>query len=369
MNGRLTTLAVAALWPVLATAGERWHLEYFFDPADDSEFNIAALAFPSARCGIAAGQIVGRGKPKPYAVATTDGGRTWTPVAIPEIAISLFFLDEHSGWLVAPDGIWHTGDFGQKWTKLKPAPDALRVYFRDEKRGWAVGGYRSVYQTWDGGASWTAVEAAGNVDAPREHSVYSAIAFADPKEGLIVGWSKPPRRGERNREPDWVDPEGLPREWPGLALSLETRDGGASWKGQETSIFGEFTAVSLAPNGQGLLLIEFFGRFDYPSEVYHVDLVSGKNTRSLRRKDRAVTDVLVPAKGPAYVAAVEPPGTLFHSPVPGKLKLLKSEDLEKWTEMEVDYRAVARRAYLAAPDGENVWVGTDTGMILKRTAQ
>ena len=369
MTRRLMTLALAALCPALAAAGERWRIEYFYDPAEDSEFAIADLAFPSARVGMAAGQIVGRGKPKPYAVATADGGRTWTPVAVPEVAISLFFLDERTGWLVAPNGIWSTDDFGQKWTRLKPAPGALRVYFRDRKQGWAVGANKSVWKTADGGATWTAVAAAGTPETAREHSVYSAIAFAGPKDGMVVGWSKPPRPGERGRAPDWVDPEGQPREWPGLGLSLQTQDGGLTWKAAETSMFGQSTALSLAPDGRGLLLVEFFGRFDYPSEVYRLDLGTGKSARAFRRKDRAVTDVLLEAKGPAYLAAIEPPGTLFHSPVPGKLKLLKSEDLENWTEMDVDYRAVARRACLAASNGENVWVATDTGMILKLTTQ
>jgi beta-xylosidase len=130
-------------------------------------------------------------------------------------------------------------------------------------------------------------------------------------------------------------------------------------------MFGQSTALSLAADGRGLLLFEFFGRFDYPSEVYAMNLATGKSTRAFRRKDRAVTDVLVTAQGPAYLAAIEPPGTLSHSPVPGKLKILKSDDLENWTEISVDYRAVARRAYLATPDGKSVWVATDTGMILK----
>jgi hypothetical protein len=37
--------------------------------------------------------------------------------------------------------------------------------------------------------------------------------------------------------------------------------------------------------------------------------------------------------------------------------------------MDVDYRAVARRARLAASDPGNVWVATDTGMILKLAAE
>jgi len=41
--------------------------------------------------------------------------------------------------------------------------------------------------------------------------------------------------------------------------------------------------------------------------------------------------------------------------------------LENWTEMSVDYRAVARRAMISGPDPQHVWVATDTGMILKRS--
>ena len=36
-----------------------------------------------------------------------------------------------------------------------------------------------------------------------------------------------------------------------------------------------------------------------------------------------------------------------------------------WTEMEVDYRAVATASMLATPDREEIWIATDSGMILK----
>jgi len=363
------SLALAALlWPALAAAGERWRIEYFYDPPDGSEFNIAALACPSAQYGMAAGQIQGRGRPKPYAVATTNGGKTWAPITIPESALSLFFLDERNGWLVASNGIWHTADFGTKWTRLKSAPGAVRVWFLDAQRGWAVGDKKAFYQTSDGGATWKTVEVTGGPETPRDDTVYSAIAFAGPKEGRIVGWSRPPRPGERGRTPDWVDPANRPRESERLGLTVRTQDGGASWRSVGTEMLGQATALSLEPDGRGLILIEFFDRYDYPSEVYRFDLNTGQKARSFRRRDRAVTDVLAQAKGPAYLAAVEPNGTLFHSPVPGKLKVLKSDDLQSWTEMPVDYRAVARRAFLAA-FGADVRVATDTGMILKLAAE
>jgi hypothetical protein len=61
----------------------------------------------------------------------------------------------------------------------------------------------------------------------------------------------------------------------------------------------------------------------------------------------------------------ETSGPVYRSPIPGKLKVLTSDDLVKWTEMPVDYRAVAHSALIAGPDSKNVWIATDTGMILK----
>jgi len=37
--------------------------------------------------------------------------------------------------------------------------------------------------------------------------------------------------------------------------------------------------------------------------------------------------------------------------------------------MTVDYRATARNAMLSAADAKNIWVATDTGMILKLTGE
>jgi hypothetical protein len=62
---------------------------------------------------------------------------------------------------------------------------------------------------------------------------------------------------------------------------------------------------------------------------------------------------------------VEPPGKLRSAPIPGKVKMLASADLKTWTEMAVDYRAVAQSLVLAGPDPEHLWAATDTGMILR----
>jgi hypothetical protein len=113
-----------------------------------------------------------------------------------------------------------------------------------------------------------------------------------------------------------------------------------------------------------LALVEFHDAFQWPSEVYRTDARTGGSARVFREKNRAVTDVLM-AGGSGYLAAIEPPGTLRDLPIPGKLKVLTSEDLSKWVEMQVDYRAEGRRAVFAKAGTCDLWVATDAGMILK----
>jgi hypothetical protein len=121
--------------------------------------------------------------------------------------------------------------------------------------------------------------------------------------------------------------------------------------------------VRLAADGSGIALLRFEGRFDYPSVVVHLDWKTGASKVVYRQKDRVVTDLAV-VDGGAVLAAVEPPGSLANTPVPGKLRMLRGSRLTSWKEMKVDYRAAARRAVLAS-QGSDLWVATDTGMILK----
>jgi hypothetical protein len=84
-----------------------------------------------------------------------------------------------------------------------------------------------------------------------------------------------------------------------------------------------------------------------------------------REQNRLITDVALPPSGPSYLAGIEKLDHINDSPVPGKLKVLSSEDLDNWQEMDVDYRATAHRAMISAIDENDIWVATDTGMILK----
>jgi hypothetical protein len=156
------------------------------------------------------------------------------------------------------------------------------------------------------------------------------------------------------------------REVPHMSIVLQTKTGGEQWKESDSSIFGQITRVSMNTLDMALGLVEFRDEFNYPSEVYRIDMATGKSEMAYRDKARAITDIrLFPDSTRSLLAGFETSGPIFRSPIPGKLKVLTSSDNAHWTEMPVDYRAVARSAVLTGPDDKHVWIGTDTGMILK----
>jgi hypothetical protein len=360
---------------------DRWTIQYFYDE-DRSKLELIDLAFPSADRGIAVGWIQPTNSdrsPKATALVTSDGGAHWALSPLREEPRSLFFLNDSMGWMVTDKGIWITEESGRSWRKVgeqkkanpkvgetPPGGLILRVWFLDEQHGFAVGYQKTILETHDGGKSWTAVEEAAKPTGNPAFTAYTNIAFSGNK-GLISGASVPPRR---ETYPRWMDPAraSLRRQTPTLTLVLESRDGGATWRSQTTPVFGVVESLHLAGE-DGLTVLQFQDTFDWPAEVYHLDLSSGRSQSAFREKNRVVTDsVLFPSLGPgprAFLAAVEPPGRISNLPIPGKVKMLASSDLKEWNEMQVDYRAVATSLVLAGPDPAHVWAATDTGMILK----
>ena len=347
-----------------APAVARFRLRYEY-PSSRSHLRLIDFKCLSARRGIAAGWIEDKGKEKGTLLVTSDGGQTWTLEPFSQQPVSLFFLDDSLGWMVTDKGVWKTLESGRSWQKLNNAPkDLLRVHFMDATHGFAVGYRKQMYRTADGGVTWSAVPEAAAAQGSPENTTLGTIGFANARDGLVTGWNTP-GGGQESPVPDWADPveARARRDVPTLTLFLETRDAGQTWKPTAASLFGRLTRTSLR-GGKGLGLIEFSDQFEWPSEVYRVDLGNGKSERSFRERTQVITDVLLNADGAGYIAGYEAVSKVRRSPIPGPVKVFLSSDLQKWDEVPVDYRAEAHRCYLTSPDAGPVWLATDTGMLL-----
>ena len=368
MKARLVGLACGVLALGAAAAPEnapRWRMQYFYDE-DKSTMVINDLQFASATRGVAVGTIVEGKSRKPVSVVTSDGGAHWSRVELQEHPISVFFLNESLGWMVTDKGLWTTTEVGRNWRKMaKPPAELLRVLFLDEKHGFGVGFKKKVIETKDGGEHWTPVDAAAEPEGDANFSVYNWIAFPTARDGMISGLNLPPQPNQQEF-PDWMDPEEAMRQrgTPHLSYSLSTHNGGESWNAGATSLFGEISRVRLLPDGNGLGLIEYSNSFAYPSEVKQIKWHSGRSETVYRDKHFDVSDVWLTPDGTAYLAGSQMAGQI-HDVIPGKVQVLRSTDMTVWSEMAVDYRAVASRVMLAGAGDKDLWMATDSGMILK----
>ena len=356
-------LAVMGVSPL---AAQKWEIQYFYDHAK-STFIISDLQFPSAKRGVAVGVIREAKREEPMSVVTADGGLHWQTVPLKETPVSLFFLNENLGWLVTTKGLWQTVEAGRSWMKLPKIPgDIYRVHFVDPQNGWAIGAKKTALETHDGGQTWSPMSAAAaDYGEDINYSAYTWITFATPRMGLITGWNIPPRRFGPAL-PDWVDPDTAlrQRDTPHLSYTLATSDGGAKWTPSSSSLFGTISRVRFAPGGKGLGLTQYSDTFRYPSEVYSIVWPGGATHTVYRDAKFAVTDIWLASDGTAYLAGTAVRGRL-RSVIPERVQVLSSEDLENWTPIPVDYHAEATAVILAASDDDNLWIATDTGMILK----
>jgi photosystem II stability/assembly factor-like uncharacterized protein len=359
-------IGVAAL---ASGADPHWDIQYRYRQID-STLTINDIVFPSKTRGIACGLTTSRNdKERPLVLLTSDGGAHWTENTVKEPCLSMFFLDDSTGWMVTDDSVWVTNESGHSWTKLNKAPAGLlRIWFLDKKHGFAAGLQKKVVETTDGGETWTPLAILKEIGDPKDARSLSFLTFGEiafvGNNGIISGWNVPPTRGG----PDWMEPESVSKrkQVPHYTVLLETTDGGKTWFKGEASLFGQATRLSLTTQGTGLGLLEFRDEFEFPSEVYRINMHGGGSESSYKTKDVAITDVkLFNGTNRAFIAGYETAGTVHRSPIPGKLKVLTSTDRENWTEMPVDYRAVAHGAMITGPDEDHVWVATDTGSILK----
>lgn len=295
---------------------------------------------------------------------TSRDGFTWTASPIPAPAASLAFSGDNL-WLVSAKGLHASSDEGKTW-RLAHKADALnRVTFADTHHGYATGARKTILETTDAGRTWTPLAAAAEPSTNPHTTTFHWADFVTPRVGVITGASLPARKGLTGPLPAWRDPKRAQRrpEVPSASLTLETRDGGRTWKHSATSLFGRITRVRYSRDAHGLALVEFHDRFDYPSEVFSIDLRTGASQRAFRRKDRAVTDLLLFPGPSAVLAAIEPPADPAVASQ-GLLRLLVSSNLQDWDEQSTSREINAGRAWLAGWTPDDVWAATDTGAVL-----
>jgi photosystem II stability/assembly factor-like uncharacterized protein len=362
-----------SLIPFAWCEGPHFAKQFFYDQ-DKSELHLIDLKFPSANHGMAAGIITEVKRVEPTLVVTVDGGANWKLRSLKDVLpakdvpLSLYFVSENEGWLVTDKGLWFTSDFGSTWRKTGDLPKGItKVWFLTTSHGWAIGSLKQVMESTDGGKSWIPVTAAKEPPGAVATTTYSDIVFLR-NHGIITGSNKPP---DYYSHPEWQAPETRSSLGPGTTIFLESSDGGKSWESSSGAMFGQLTRVAVSLNGTSLALFEFNSRTDNkmvhlpPAEVHRMSLETGVPDRVYRDDNTQITDLGLTTKGVPYLVGHTMVGMVRDNPIPGKLKVLTSTDFAKWTEIPVDYRAEAHRAYLAIAEDREVWVATDTGMILK----
>lgn len=360
---RSTTLLLLACLslPLLAEKGPRWKIQYAYQKLD-SALELNDIQCPSAQRCFAAGVISEKSGVRGVIVLTNDGGRQWSVVDVKEHPISLFFLNDTTGWMITDHGVWFTDESGRTWKKLDSTRGLSRVHFLDGSHGYAIGFPKVIYETSDGGKKWTKLPAALQPPTDKDETSYECITFSG-QHGVIIGNLIRP---EDARGPLWLHPElaRLRSERQTKAALLETFDGGKTWNASTLPLVGTLEQLRFAKDGSAVLLIGYTNYFSVPSSLYKTRF-GGQGVQTIfEEHDRKVTDFALLPDGSAVLASIETPGTSNQVPIPGKLKMLKSSNLKVWEEMDVDYRAQAQRAVLAAVDAQHIWVATDTGTIL-----
>jgi len=338
-------------------------MQFFYDKPN-SELQIYDFKCPSAQRCVAAGLTEDKkGRQKGVVILTSDAGKNWSVQEVAAHPISLFFLNETMGWMVTDRGLWFTNEGGRAWTRLESPKGIVQVYFLDAQQGFAIGYLKGLFQTSDGGKKWEKFAPASRPSGETDTAVYDCISFSGD-HGVILGRQAP----SDERLPVWANPAraSLRPERATPAALLETFDSGKNWKSLSNPIFGTVTQVLMASQGFVYVLFEYFDYYKLPSSLIRMKFGGNTAETVFAERTRAVTSFAVLPDGSTFLASVEPPGNSNQVPIPGKLRMLRSNDSKSWIDEDADYRAVAQRAILAAPDAQHAWVATDTGMILWR---
>jgi hypothetical protein len=350
--------------------GMRWRIRFQFDELG-KRCQLQDFAMPTPQFGLATIVIEEEdsGSLKSRLLVTHDGGKTWLQQKCDKNPEGVFVLDSTNGWYVASGRLFATRDGGQKWEKLPLPHSAItQLWFATPQNGTAFGVGKVFYRTADGGRSWSAVPESESLSLQSPQTYLRSMAMLPSGAGMLVGDSTagPPEAAL----PDWMTPERAMKRKsvPGTVVLFQTHDGGKTWAGQLSSAFGSVRRVRMGPS-RGAVVFQYSESFAWPSELFLLDLRTGKNWPVLRRKDLVIHDALLFSDGSLLAAATQPSGRLRNSPVPGKLRVFWSPDAVDWYEMKVDYKATGNSATFASCSDGSLWLATDEGDIVQLASQ
>jgi photosystem II stability/assembly factor-like uncharacterized protein len=346
--------------------GLRWRIRFQFDELG-KHCQLQDFAMPTPQFGLATILVEEEesGSLKSRLLLTRDGGKSWVQQKCDKDPEGVFILDSTHGWYVASGRVFATRDGGQKWDKYPlPHKAITQVWFAEPESGFAFGVGKVFYRTADGGRNWSAVPESESLNLQSPQTFLRSMAMLPSGAGMLVGDSTaaPPEAAL----PDWMTPDrALSRKsLPGTVVLFQTHDGGKTWSGQLSSAFGSVRRVRMGPS-RAAVVFQYGESFAWPSELFALNLRTGKNSTVLRRKDLVIHDALLFSDGSMLAATTQPSGRLRNSPVPGKLRVFWSPDAEAWFEMKVDYRATGNSATFAACSDGTLWIATDEGAIVQ----
>lgn len=116
----------------------------------------------SLGASLADGSLLLAGYIGPQVLRSADTGHTWEPVELPsdQWFYSLSAAGSHV-WLCGSTGqVVHSADWGKVWSMSATSPTnsddrCIALSFLDGTRGWVAGWYGHLFETADGGATWT----------------------------------------------------------------------------------------------------------------------------------------------------------------------------------------------------------------------
>ncbi|HSB02640.1 MAG TPA: CARDB domain-containing protein, partial [Anaerolineales bacterium] len=161
-----------------------------------------------------------------YVLRTMDGGVTWynvTPSGVASVRNG-FFRDSNKGWILTTDSVYRTTNAGLTWARYSVPFNGRIVQFLDDLNGFALSGEGigmnknpvSLYQTSDGGATWT-LKFAHDPNLPT-----NGLPVSGYKNGMTF----------RNTTTGWIGGES-----PANGIYIyKTINGGTTWSQQPLTL-------------------------------------------------------------------------------------------------------------------------------------